>query len=71
VEKPAWQLVWSDEFDENGLPNASKWSYDVGGHGWGNQELQYYTERRSKNARVQDGKLIMEVEYVRVYKKFD
>ncbi len=57
---PAWQLVWSDEFDYIGLPEASKWNYDVGGHGWGNQELQYYTERRLDNARVQDGKLIIE-----------
>jgi beta-glucanase (GH16 family) len=60
VEKPAWQLVWSDEFDYIGLPEVSKWNYDVGGHGWGNQELQYYTERRLDNARVQDGKLIIE-----------
>jgi len=39
-KKPGWQLVWSDEFDDNGLPKPSKWGYDVGGHGWGNQELQ-------------------------------
>ena len=55
-----WQLVWSDEFDYTGLPDASKWSYDVGGHGWGNKELQYYTDRRLENARVEDGKLIIE-----------
>lgn len=58
--KTSWQLVWSDEFDYIGLPETSKWNYDVGGHGWGNQELQYYTERRLDNARVQDGKLIIE-----------
>jgi beta-glucanase (GH16 family) len=52
--------VWSDEFDYTGLPEAGKWSYDVGGHGWGNQELQSYTERRLDNARVQDGTLIIE-----------
>ncbi|MFT7559181.1 MAG: beta-glucanase (GH16 family) [Flavobacteriales bacterium] len=33
-------LVWSDEFDNI---NFSNWSHDVGGHGWGNEELQYYT----------------------------
>ncbi len=41
-------LVWSDEFDEDGLPNASRWRYDVGGHGWGNEELQFYTPARSE-----------------------
>ena len=53
-------LVWSDEFDQDGLPNASKWRYDTGGHGWGNQELQYYTSSRSENARVENGSLIIE-----------
>ena len=53
-------LVWSDEFDEDGLPNSSNWRYDTGGHGWGNQELQFYTPARSKNARVEDGSLIIE-----------
>jgi beta-glucanase (GH16 family) len=55
-----WQLVWADEFDYNGLPDPKKWSYDVGGHGWGNKELQHYTERRKENARVENGKLIIE-----------
>ena len=53
-------LVWSDEFDEDGRPNASNWRYETGGHGWGNQELQFYTAARSKNARVEDGSLIIE-----------
>jgi len=55
-----WQLVWSDEFDEDGLPDANKWGYDVGGHGWGNKELQYYTSARKENARVENGHLIIE-----------
>ena len=55
-----WQLVWADEFDYNGLPDPAKWRYDVGGDGWGNQELQYYTERRNKNAQVENGLLIIE-----------
>jgi beta-glucanase (GH16 family) len=55
-----WKLVWSDEFDYTGLPNATKWRYDVGGQGWGNKELQYYTDRRRENARVEDGHLIIE-----------
>src|SRR5688572_3733089 len=36
--------VWSDEFSTDGLPDATKWSYDIGGNGWGNNELQYYTD---------------------------
>jgi len=54
------ELVWSDEFDYSGLPSSTKWSYDVGGGGWGNNELQYYTENRTENARVESGKLIIE-----------
>ncbi|MDZ4701941.1 MAG: glycoside hydrolase family 16 protein [Rhodothermales bacterium] len=52
-------LVWSDEFDTPGLPDASKWSYDVGDHGWGNQELQNYLADNSETARVEDGQLII------------
>ncbi len=50
-------LVWSDEFDYNGLPDPKKWSYDTQGNatGWGNNELQYYTASRLKNAEVKDG----------------
>jgi beta-glucanase (GH16 family) len=55
-----WRLVWSDEFDYKGLPDAKKWDYDVGGQGWGNKELQFYTARRKENARVEQGHLIIE-----------
>jgi len=54
------KLVWSDEFLYVGLPDASKWGYDVGGHGWGNKELQNYTNARKENARVENGVLIIE-----------
>lgn len=54
-----WRLVWSDEFDYSGLPDPEKWTYAVGGHGWGNQELQYYTENRLENARVEAGHLVI------------
>jgi beta-glucanase (GH16 family) len=57
---PGYALVWHDEFDRDGLPDASKWSYDVGGHGWGNREPQFYTDRRPENARVERGHLIIE-----------
>lgn len=53
--EPTYQLVWNDEFDYSGLPDESKWSYDVGGHGWGNSEAQYYTRSRLTNSEVKNG----------------
>ncbi len=51
--------IWHDEFDYTGKPDSTKWSYDLGDHGWGNHELQNYTDL-TKNARVENGKLIIE-----------
>src|SRR5690606_34276583 len=64
TSSPEWQLVWSDEFSKEGLPDPAKWSYDTGNGcpdlcGWGNNELQFYTDRK-ENARVQNGFLILE-----------
>ena len=58
-------LVWQDEFNYQGLPDSTKWSYDKGtgcpeNCGWGNNELQYYTSNRLENSRVEDGKLTIE-----------
>ena len=47
---------WADEFDYTGKPDVLKWGYDIGGDGWGNNELQYYTDN-IKNASVADGLL--------------
>jgi beta-glucanase (GH16 family) len=60
-EVPAWQLVWSDEFEQpdGAAPNLSSWTYDLGGNGWGNQELQTYTARR-ENSYIADGHLVIE-----------
>lgn len=55
-----WKLTWSDEFEVDGAPDPAKWDYDEGGHGWGNQELQFYTKDRRGNARVENGHLIVE-----------
>jgi len=43
----SWVLLWSDEFDgpAGSAPDATKWGYDVGGNGWGNNELESYTSR--------------------------
>lgn len=53
------KLVWNDEFDYKGLPDSTKWSYDTAGneYGWGNHELQFYTDHRLRNASVSDGTL--------------
>lgn len=56
-----WKLVWADEFSQadGSSPDPAKWSYQVGGHGWGNNELQTYTTR-TENARVSGGRLVIE-----------
>ncbi|WP_062109610.1 glycoside hydrolase family 16 protein [Bacillus niameyensis] len=52
-----WKLVWSDEFTGEEI-DQSKWTYVVGGHGFGNNELQFYTDRR-ENAYLRNGKLVI------------
>ena len=52
------KLVFSDDFSVDGAPDKSKWVIETGGHGGGNDELQYYTNR-IKNAYVEDGRLIL------------
>ncbi|WP_234733997.1 glycoside hydrolase family 16 protein [Tellurirhabdus bombi] len=54
------KLVWADEFDQAGLPDPKKWKYDLGGNGFGNNELQYYLGPRTENARIEKGILIIE-----------
>ncbi len=56
-----WDLVWSDEFNYNGLPDSTKWNYDTRGnaYGWGNNELQFYTLAREENVRVNGEHLII------------
>lgn len=57
-----WELVWSDEFDYNGVPDPQKWSFDTSGNNWnwGNDEAQNYTTSKDGNAWVEDGKLVIE-----------
>lgn len=58
TEDPAYwaeaSLVFQDEFEGTEL-DISKWRHETGGHGWGNNELQYYTS--GSNTSVEDGKL--------------
>lgn len=53
-----YTLAWSDEFDGNAV-NTSNWTYEQGGNGWGNNELENYTDRR-QNSFVSNGNLIIE-----------
>jgi beta-glucanase (GH16 family) len=57
---PSFVLTWSDEFSgANGsLPDSSKWVMETGGNGWGNNELETYTNR-TQNAHIQDGNLVI------------
>lgn len=54
------KLVMSDEFDTEGAPDSSIWKFDIGtgDNGWGNQELQYYTNR-TENVKVDNGYLLI------------
>ncbi len=54
------ELVMQDEFNTDGAPNSTIWDYDIGTgtNGWGNNELQYYTDR-TENVTVQNGVLII------------
>jgi beta-glucanase (GH16 family) len=52
------ELVWSDEFDGTQV-NLANWQFEIGGHGWGNNELEFYTDR-PENAFIEDGNLLIQ-----------
>ena len=54
------ELIMQDEFDADGTPNNTIWGYNIGtgSDGWGNNELQYYTDRR-ENVKVENGALVI------------
>jgi beta-glucanase (GH16 family) len=58
----AWTLTWSDEFDgrDGSAPDPAKWVYDIGTgtNGWGNRELEYYTQR-TENVVTRNGTLVI------------
>lgn len=58
----SWKLVWSDEFNgpDGSTVDSSKWTAETGGGGWGNNELEYYTDRK-ENAFQHDGNLVIKV----------
>lgn len=52
------ELIWNDEFNANGLPDSSKWGYEVGFVR--NKEKQYYTKTRIENCYQKNGSLVIE-----------
>jgi beta-glucanase (GH16 family) len=58
--KGTWTLVWSDDFNgaDGSAPDSTKWTYDIGGNGWGNKELESYTSR-PQNVQVQNRNLVI------------
>ena len=61
-EIEGWNIVWQDEFDKDSL-DLTKWSREIGGHGWGNNELQFYTDSDS-NSYVENGNLTLKAQVV-------
>lgn len=62
VSPPApWVQIWADEFDgpAGALPDASRWTFDVGGDGWGNQQLEYDLDSADNAGLDGDGHLVI------------
>ena len=57
--REGWELTWQDEFTGPEL-DLTRWTPEIGGHGWGNAESQFYTDR-SENAFIEDGRLVIQV----------
>ncbi|MER7559049.1 glycoside hydrolase family 16 protein [Nocardioides sp. NPDC126508] len=60
-EVEAAALTWSDEFDgpAGSAPNGANWNFETGGGGWGNNELQTYTDSRENSALDGNGNLVI------------
>lgn len=65
LPKRNWELVWSDNFDgaAGTAPDPTKWTFDIGrgpnGDGWGNSELQHYTNRAQNVSLNGNGQLVI------------
>lgn len=57
-DREGWLLIWQDEFSDETL-DLTLWDVEIGGHGWGNNESQFYTDR-TENIRLEEGMLIIE-----------
>jgi beta-glucanase (GH16 family) len=58
TDRAGWTLIWNDEFDGPAI-NPDFWTHEVGGHGWGNGESQYYTDSPD-NSYIEDGLLVIQ-----------
>jgi len=60
-ESREWELMWSDEFDgeANSPIDSDSWTCEIGGHGWGNNELEYYTDSLDNVSMNGDGQLVI------------
>ncbi len=72
TDEAEWSMLWSDDFDSDGAPDDKIWEYVIGDGcpnlcGWGNNELQYYTDKQ-ENVRVENGNLIIQVQSDSTYK---
>ena len=52
-----WKLIWSDEFTDSKV-DRDKWHYEIGAGGWGNNELEYYSDR-DQNSYIENGNLVI------------
>ena len=61
LDSKNWELTWSDEFNGTAgtLPDASKWNFDIGNNGWGNKELQAYTNSAQNVSMDGNGNLVI------------
>jgi beta-glucanase (GH16 family) len=59
------ELIWSDEFEgpAGALPNPSTWNFEVGGAGWGNNELECYTQVPGNVSTDGNGSLVITALY--------
>lgn len=57
-QRAGWNLIWHDEFNDEAL-DLQNWTFDLGASGWGNGEMEEYTNR-TDNVRVENGNLIIE-----------
>ncbi len=58
---PPWKLVWQDEFDLGAgtRPDPTRWQHNVGGDGWGNEQLEYDTDRTENSSHDGQGHLVI------------
>jgi beta-glucanase (GH16 family) len=61
AQSSRWNVIWSDEFNgpAKSAPDPARWTYDLGGGGWGNHELEVYTNRADNVFQDGEGHLII------------